>query len=437
MSAPRLSLYRSRLTLALTLLFSSLTCLSACEESSAPPPLEGGGGSAVSAGGASASQAPKASPVALMGCKGEPECAAEGLCDRSPEGACIATTPKACLQSLMCKKEGRCTPQKGRCVVASDLDCQQGERCAKFGVCVAQEGRCVVTEERDCERSQACLELGTCKLMDGRCVTQEEWSAGCGPNCLRARGTCVCAPPPPAPKALTPEVACISDCNTEGRCVFGKHTCYAKTDEMCRRSTACLMHGRCASVPRTCAPGEPNCNPADRVCAPSEEGCVRSLGCKILGLCDLASQAQGQWSGCVATSEKMCRRSLACTQVGLCDFASRAQPDEAQGEVTAPQPLSFFNTPPPSDVGDCVFSSKNKSCGDLCERLGRCSPNEVGTCVALMNSECLTADVCRRYGLCSAQRGACVAKSDEDCQRGQNCKMFGYCTAREGKCVQQ
>jgi hypothetical protein len=247
----------------------------------------------------------------------------------------------------------------------------------------------------------------------------------------------VCAPPPKLPKQITPEVACINECNTEGRCLLGKSQCYAKDDDMCRRSLACVMHGRCASKPRVCAPNEPNCHPEDRVCAPSEEGCVSSLGCKILGLCDISPNDQSAWSGCIATNAKMCRASLACAQVGLCDFATRAQAsDQKAGEaLKSDQRLSFFEAPPIAEVGDCVFSSENESCKDLCRRLGRCSPNEVGTCVALMDSECKSSEVCKRYGLCSAKLGACIAKSNADCQQGQNCKMFGYCSAQEGKCV--
>ena len=198
------------------------------------------------------------------------------------------------------------------------------------------------------------------------------------------------------------------------------------------------MHGRCKAEGGRCVV--------------SETGCVESLSCKILGLCDVSPQVEGRkWRSCVATKDNMCRKSLACQKVGLCEYMPRAKPEDQEpltagimmvaGTDIPPKPkkktINYFNPIEEDEkvIGDCVFSTKNKSCKGVCERLGRCSPNTVGTCVALMDAECRLSQVCKRYGLCSAKGGTCVAKTNSDCRRGQNCKMFGYCTAVNGACT--
>lgn len=378
--------------------------------------------------------------ISPRGCEGEPVCASQGLCGRNAEGMCVALTPKGCLQSKKCKKTGACTPQDGLCVVVSDLDCQQSERCASFGICTAQNGECIVTQERDCERSQVCRELGKCKLMNNQCVTQELWSEGCGPYCLRARDTCVCSPPPKRRKPPVQNIACLGECSRDGLCELTERGCKALDDKMCQRSEVCLMHGRCKAEG-----GE---------CVVSDTGCIESLSCKILGLCDVSPMVEGRkWRSCVATRENMCRKSLACQKVGLCEFAPRAKPEDQESlsagimiiegsdmgasKPEKKKPTNYFSATEDEvkDIGDCVFSTKNKSCKGVCERLGRCSPNTVGTCVALMDAECRLSEVCKRYGRCSAQNGECIAKTNSDCRRGQNCKMFGYCSAQNGACI--
>jgi len=407
-----------RVLLLLVMLVSGLSCE---DEGKDPGAVE-----APQAGAAKVEPAKVGAPqLSPRGCEGEPVCASEGLCGRNAEGVCVAMTPKGCLQSTKCKKLGACTPQDDVCVVVSDLDCQQSERCSSFGVCSAKDGECIATQERDCERSQVCSELGKCKLMNNQCVTQELWSEGCGPYCLRARDTCVCSPPPKRRKPPVQNIACLGECSRDGLCELTERGCQAVKDEMCQRSEVCLMHGRCKAE--------------GGQCVVNDTGCVESLACKILGQCDVSPVVEGRkWRSCVATQDSMCRRSLACQKVGQCDFSPRAKPED-QDPMTAgskAKPTSYLAPAEEAlEIGDCVFSIQNKSCKGVCERLGRCSPNKVGTCVALMDAECRLSEVCKRYGRCSAKGGECVAKSNQDCRRGQNCKMFGYCKAKDGACV--
>lgn len=128
-------------------------------------------------------------------------------------------------------------------------------------------------------------------------------------------------------------------CTSMGECTLRTHhtgdwfyTCYASSEEDCRRSTGCTEHERCYPNERgrcvrkedvdkdRCASSDAckirgSCTPYEGVCiATTPEHCRASARCKGQGRCTLRDQH------CHATNARDCQRSTGCALDGLCAY---------------------------------------------------------------------------------------------------------------------
>lgn len=93
-------------------------------------------------------------------------------------------------------------------------------------------------------------------------------------------------------------------------------------------------------------------------------------------------------------------------------------------------------------LGLLLFASSSLACEDPdrcktkpdCTKLGKCTPNEQGSCVVASSSDCKGSELCTVKGQCSAKDGICVALNDNDCRASQGCKEQRNCSAYQGAC---
>ena len=80
-------------------------------------------------------------------------------------------------------------------------------------------------------------------------------------------------------------------------------------------------------------------------------------------------------------------------------------------------------------VASCTSSvdSPEPCTGEVCDRWGQCYEWQ-GQCYDFNQYGCLSDDVCRLEGRCTAlDDGECIAVGDDDCGRARACLVFGEC----------
>jgi hypothetical protein len=130
-------------------------------------------------------------------CRWQELCYRYGRCS-ADQGVCRALKPADCARSYHCKDQGECVPQDGRCAV-SDEGCRATEDCKLIGACAAVGGGCAPARREDCVQSEICKDQGRCALSEGPPPVCVPSTAGCrasqdcrlGGECTATPGGCV------------------------------------------------------------------------------------------------------------------------------------------------------------------------------------------------------------------------------------------------------
>jgi hypothetical protein len=255
-------------------------------------------------------------------CAKTPSCASLGHCGVI-DGACKATKDAHCVRSNVCVASplGRCKASNGDCVT-SDEACSRMEWCARTGECHAVRDdssfrSCAATVDADCVQSALCRDEGRCTASAGGCIaTRDE---GC------ENGACTKLPSESA-RAPRSAQDCEASCRKAGKCaIVAGGTCVAATDADCRQSTECLTEARCTAKAGVCVATDASCRaswhcrvsgacsaPSGYCMATSDADCGESESCKADGRC---THRKGR---CVLTKTEDCARSLGCAASGRC-----------------------------------------------------------------------------------------------------------------------
>lgn len=200
-------------------------------------------------------------------CKRRTDFARDGK-GHASNGACILA-PGACRVRSGCQEYGLCTERGDACIAGADADCLGSDWCRGFAECTARDGKCVIGSDEDCARSRKCSHFAMCKqgAVPGECVLDA--------------------------KSFAESEAC----RRYGCCGKGEISrCRARSNEDCKKSTACEKDGRCFMRMGACV----------RDCKDTEE-------CRDEGLC-----TDGPGATCIAGSDADCASSWWCRRDGKC-----------------------------------------------------------------------------------------------------------------------
>ena len=333
-------------------------------------------------------------------------CQTKGLCTEhqiEQKSYCIATSEDSCLQSRFCKQKGACQLKDQKCV-PSQQGCEKSQVCRDFGLCSLYNQRCQVRSERECQASTICKENQACYYTSQGCKTLEDLHAPCREGCLKNRqGQCRCSTEPKTRRRKTyplnkPHNKCTLECRNEGRCSLQGQHCKATEKLMCQLSEECLLYGKC-----TLEQG---------ICIRSASGCKTSLLCKLFGRCAYSKGA------CIANQDEQCQRSQECREHQVCQLDRHTEScRQSPPQVSCIQPCAL--------QGKCTIQT-------LADAQGQ----ETGQrCITRSNQECAQAEICKKYGQCTAVNGRCIANRHQDCKSSIQCELFGYCRASLGRCI--
>lgn len=182
---------------------------------------------------------------------------------------------------------------------------------------------------------------------------------------------------------------CAEACRASGECRLrtertgdGLYRCYAGSDEDCRGSTLCTVHGRCSATE------DGQCVSASDV---ASHACAGSVTCRVWGGC------HAREGFCEPTSEADCLASLECRTQGRCGF-------DASSHVCHVRPTDCAGTTGCEIEGLCTYAPFPLGVG-------------FGTCALTASGSCAATIACLRDG-------RCAPRPLEGCSEG--CRVF-YC----------
>ncbi len=109
-------------------------------------------------------------------CAQSQACEHAGLCAQDEQGRCTARSETDCAPSALCKDRKRCYPYQGECVTLYEGYCEKSPRCQSDGLCTRNfaQDRCEASTHQDCLSSEICKKEGRCSPQKGICQTPSE-----------------------------------------------------------------------------------------------------------------------------------------------------------------------------------------------------------------------------------------------------------------------